>query len=140
GNTLPVAGDALTIKGTATIDNSASTNNIAYGDLSLGSGPTTGTIQWAVGGTNVLNVNNINAGSAAGCAIDMTNGGTLTIRGSFSLTNNTFTAGAGTVNYAGASQTIAATTYNNLHLSGSGTKTLAGDIIVNGDLTIDPGV
>jgi hypothetical protein len=45
--------------------------------------------------------------------------------------------GTGTIEYAAlANQTIVAGTYNNLITSGSGTKSLANNITINGDLTI----
>ncbi len=58
-----------------------------------------------------------------------------------SITNSgTFTVGTSTVNYSkGGTQNIAALTYNNLAVSGSGIKTLAGSITVSGNLTISAG-
>ena len=68
--------------------------------------------------------------------------GTLVLSGStpFSITgggSSTFTANGtnATVNYSGAAQTVQAVTYQNLVLSGSGTKTTTG-ITVNGTLSM----
>ena len=54
------------------------------------------------------------------------------------ITNFTATASGNTVNYSGAgNQTIIATTYSNLILSGSGTKAFAASTTINGDFTIN---
>ena len=61
----------------------------------------------------------------------------LRIRGSISGTVGAFTAGSGTVEYYRAGgQTAAVLTYNNLILSGSGTKTFANSPTVNGVLSM----
>lgn len=64
--------------------------------------------------------------------------GNFNITGSFTNTG-TFTCGTGTVTYNGAAQTVRSTTYNNLVVSGSSTKTLGGAITVNGNLTVSAG-
>ncbi len=65
--------------------------------------------------------------------------GTLTISGDFSNTG-TFTCGTGTVNYNRAGiQVVKGTTYNNLTISGSGIKTMAGSAGVNAILTLTAG-
>lgn len=64
---------------------------------------------------------------------------TLNIGGTSTITTLTATANPNTVNYYGAAQTVKATTYHHLTLSGSGTKTLGGAVTVNGDLTIGAG-
>ncbi|MGH8244842.1 MAG: hypothetical protein ACREUU_00250, partial [Gammaproteobacteria bacterium] len=96
GNSLPAVGDNLTIRGACTFDNGAS--NLAYGTLTLGGAATAGALSWPAGGTNTLNVTAVSAG-VAGSAINMTNGGTLQIRTSWSTTNMTFTPGAGTIQW-----------------------------------------
>jgi hypothetical protein len=138
GNSVPGVGDSLIIISPGTyycnFDNTA--NNFVYGTLSLGSGSTPGTLQWPAGGTNTLQVTNINP-AIVGSKIDMTNGGTLQVSGSWTTTNMTFTRGTGTVNYNGAAQTVAAFTYNNLTLSGSGAKTLgAATTSISGNLIL----
>ena len=70
------------------------------------------------------------------------NGGTslLKIGGNVSGSGGTFTAGSGTVEwYAGGAQTCAGVSYNNLTISGSGTKTLGGNATVGGTLTLTSG-
>ncbi|MBK7133367.1 MAG: hypothetical protein IPH69_11265, partial [Bacteroidales bacterium] len=82
--------------------------------------------------TNTLNV----AGNMTGAGALTFTTGTLNIGGNNTSTG-VFTPGTGTVNYNGVAQVLRGTTYNNLTLSGSGNKTLqAGNLIVNGDLTI----
>lgn len=54
--------------------------------------------------------------------------------------SGTFNAGIGTVMYErSGSQQISALDYYNLTITGSGTKTLNGNIVINGDLDIDAG-
>ena len=65
-------------------------------------------------------------------------GGTTTT--GISITTLTATASGNSVNYTGAAQTIKATTYNNLTLSGSGAKTFpTGTTTVNATLSIENG-
>jgi hypothetical protein len=73
-------------------------------------------------------------GNVAGTGAITFTSGTLTIGGAFS-NSGTFTQGTSTVNYNGASQTVrTGISYNNLTLSGSGTKTPAATLTVNGNL------
>lgn len=138
--TLPVAGDNLRINGTCTFDNAA--NNLVYGTIDVGRA-IPGTLNWPVGGTNTLNVTAVSS-TTAGSTIDMTNGGTLQIRTSWTTTNQTFTPGTGTIdwNVTGANSTLPATitTYNNLTIDATGrTVTLGVATIINGNLSIDAG-
>lgn len=76
------------------------------------------------------------------------NGQSISVAGNWEMgtayTNNM----TGTMNFNGTNQSISASDFNNLIFSGSGTKTLEGDIIAgrdvaasgNGDLTINNGV
>ena len=133
---LPVAGDNLQINGTCTFDNAA--NNLVYGTLNIGFGAA-GTLNWPVGGTNTLNVTTVSS-TTAGSALNMTNGGTLKMSGTWTTTNQTFTAGTGTIDYTGAgAQTIVGTTYYNLIHSGTGTGTLGNNTTVNNNLTVSAG-
>src|SRR6185295_11112785 len=76
GFTLPVAADILRINGACTVNNSALTDNIAYGALTIGFSAL-GSLSWPAGGTNRLNVININSVFVAANTLNMTNGGTL---------------------------------------------------------------
>jgi hypothetical protein len=84
-------------------------------------------------------------GAAGGVCHDIIvlSGATLTISGSNTLTiggnwtnNGSFSPNTGTVIYNDASQTVAAVTYYNLNFSGTGTKSSAGAITLNGALVI----
>lgn len=139
GGTIPVAGENIVIDGTCTVDNNAGTDNVAYGSLIIGTA-TSRTLNWAVGGTNRLNVMGISAGAGTG-ALDMTNGGTLIIRGTSSATNLTFTPGAGTIEvHTSLTLPAAYTNFNNLTVNGSGiTVSLATATALTGNLTIIDG-
>ncbi|WP_264565882.1 T9SS sorting signal type C domain-containing protein [Flavobacterium sp. N3904] len=132
---------------TGVTNNSGGTFNIN------GSNTVTGITNNA-GGT--LNIN------GSGAITGITNNGTVNLAGSGTITtfNNataasqlnisiapvptistlTATFAGNTVNYSGAAQTVIATTYSNLRLSGSGTKTFAGATTVDNGLIIDTGV
>ena len=75
--------------------------------------------------------------------IDVAAGSTLLIKEAATSAPATFRLGAlssgSTVAYAGEHQslTVLPANYGHLQLTGSGTKTLGGSIIVNGDLTLD---
>ncbi|MDD5732064.1 MAG: hypothetical protein PHU42_04195, partial [Patescibacteria group bacterium] len=67
-------------------------------------------------------------------------GGTLNISGTSGITTLTASSLGSLVNYnAAGAQTIKATTYNNLTISGSGTKILGGATVVNANLNISAG-
>ncbi len=64
--------------------------------------------------------------------------GTLNISGTSGITTLTATASGNTVNYNGSVQTVKATTYNKIALSGSGPKSMATGTSVTGNLSIAP--
>jgi len=135
GGTLPVAGDNLVIDGTCTVDNNVGTNNVAYGTLTVGTG-TVRTLNWAVGGTNRLNVTNIGSGSATS-NLDMTNGGTLIIRGTITTTTLNFTPGNGTIDLESTLTIPYIPTFNNLIIGNSSAiVTLSVGTNVSGSLTV----
>jgi hypothetical protein len=79
------------------------------------------------------------APESAGRTLAVSSGGTLTIDGTSTFPTGfaTVTLDPGsTVEYAGMNQTIAALTYSNLAVSGSGTKTLGGATTVNDALSL----
>ncbi len=115
---------AGTATATGNINGAGITINGTGGTLNLGAGLThTFTGDWTrTNGT-------LNGGSSL-----------LKIGGNVSGTGGTFTAGTGTVEwYAAGDQSVADVTYNNLTISGSGNKTIAGNVIVNGTLTLTAG-
>jgi hypothetical protein len=139
GGSVPGPGDSIIILNTCNFDNTA--NNFVYGALTPGNGSTTGTLQWPASGTNTLQVTNISAANTYGTSQILMTGtgssGTLQISGTWTMTHISFTAGTGTVNYSGAAQNVAALTYNNLTLSGSGVKTLGiAMTTIGGNLTL----
>lgn len=142
GGTVPAAGDNLRINGTCTFDDAA--NNLAYGTLEVSRGTANSVVQWPAGGTNTLNVTTVRQGTAGAGTIDMTNGGTLRIRTSWTSANTTLTPGSGTVNWnvTGAASTLPASvlTYNNLTITATGrTASLGVATTVNGNLLISAG-
>jgi hypothetical protein len=100
------------------------------------SSTSTGTLTFSASSSQ-LTLTNIHVGGNSSGTLNMTNGGLLQVSGSFTLTNGTFTEGAGTIECnASGNQTILGETYNNLILSGSGTKTLGGNTTVNGTFSV----
>ncbi|MEO6734084.1 MAG: DUF2341 domain-containing protein [Ferruginibacter sp.] len=135
GGTLPVAGENLIIDGACTVDNSGTTDNVAYGTLTIGTA-TGRTLNWITSGTNRLNVSNVSAGAGAS-TLSMTNGGTLIIRGTFAAASLTFTPGTGTIEVQSTMTLPAAyATYNNLTVNSSATVTTAVNTTVNGSLNV----
>ncbi len=65
--------------------------------------------------------------------------GTVGVAGTFSPGANSYTIAGSTVDFNGAAQSIPPFTFNNLSITGSGTKSLAGDITVSGTLALEAG-
>ena len=67
----------------------------------------------------------------------LASGSTTGIGSTLTLSGGSVTSTGSTVNFNGASQSVASLTYNNLTLSGSGTKTFAASTVtINGDFTV----
>jgi hypothetical protein len=150
-NTLAInSGGSLTVSGVVTIPQTVTSgSNI----LSVGAGTLTASrIDFTASGggaghqltisTGTVSINGDITGIGASSTIQFTGAGLLEVGGSmFSSANGTLTSVAGsTVAYTGAAQTVQALGYNNLTLSGSGTKTLAGTTALGGNLAISDGV
>jgi hypothetical protein len=92
--------------------------------------------------TGVTLTNNNTAGLTIATALSGTGGLTqgsdaiLNIGGTSGITTLTATASGNTVNFTGGAQTVKATTYNDLSLSGSGTKTITSLSTINNDLSL----
>jgi MSHA biogenesis protein MshQ len=142
----------VTVSGGGTWNNSGNqpvtfqgglTNN--GGTFTAGSGTQTfSTSSQAIGGTTAIIIPNLTV-----TGVTLTNNGTLTasttlagtggltnsaagilnIGGSSTITTLTATAAGNTVNYTGAGQTVTATTYSNLNVTGTATN--SGTVIVN---------
>lgn len=87
--------------------------------------------QPVIGAAAVCNSLTINSGAT----LIITGSNTLTVSGNW-LNNGTFTANSSSVIFSGAAQTVGTGPYNNLTLSGSGSKTTTG-VTVNGILSIE---
>jgi hypothetical protein len=129
--TQSIAGFTTTglVSMTKTVGTATFTGNVSAGGLTInGSG---GTLNLGSGLTHTFTGNwtRTNGTLEGGSS-------TLNLNGGLSGASGTFTPGTGTVNYGGAAQTIAAVPYNNLTLSGSGIKTLAAALTIDGNLTI----
>ena len=120
--------------GTTSGSNNWSFNNLTFqgssGTATLQGG--TGTI--TVGGTlTISSGDTLNLGSGSRTVILSNNGTPFSISG-------IFTPNTGTIQYTGSTDNVAATTYNNLTLGGTGTYTLpASDITLRGNLLVTSG-
>ena len=133
--------------------NTASSNHLSAGGSFSSSG--TGTLRIASGNSNPLPADktwsfaveynragsqNISSGTYSSLNTvggDRTITGTVNISGSFTSGGGSFTLTGSTINFtANGSLTIPTLAYNNLTISGIGTKTLGGDLTVNGTLAI----
>ena len=136
---VPAAGDDLVITNTCVFDNGA--NNLVYGNLTLGKLLTTGTLQWPAGGTNTLTVNNVSS-DIVGSSLNMANGGTLKIKGTWNEALMSFTPGSGTIHFnnttASATFPLTITTYNNVIIETGNQLITVGSAttIMNGVLSI----
>ena len=98
-----------TLTNSGTIEN-ATTLTLTIDGTLTNNGTITNTTTGVIGGTGTI----INGAT-----------GTLNIAGTISISTLTATASGNTVNYTGAAQSVIATTYSNLGLSGSGEKTIS---------------
>jgi uncharacterized repeat protein (TIGR01451 family)/gliding motility-associated-like protein len=86
-------------------------------------------------------INYYNLTSSSSGARVLASTGTIGIAGTFTKGTNTYTTTGSTVNFnSSADQAISTIAYNNLTLSGSGTKTFAAATTVNGNLSVASGV
>lgn len=154
GSILSLASNTLTLTNTASnplVNNggtiSIGTSTIVYGGTgnqnmaainyyniqTLGSG-----VKTLLGNITVSNVLTIGDGTQFGLG---SNTLTLSLVGTpiSVIGSGNFSPGTGTVVYSNGNQNIAGLTYYNLTTSTSGTKTVAGDLIINGVLTVGAG-
>lgn len=145
GGVVPSAADdaVVAIGATVTVDlASATCLSLTVND---GKGKGTATLDFISSGAGTLSVlGNVIVGNSTNKSgsLLLTNTGILKIGGSVTVQpNSTLTTSAGTVDYYGNSaQTIFPNTYNNLSLSGTGTKDFpAGTTTVNGILSVENG-
>jgi hypothetical protein len=141
------SGITLTVSGSITIPRSSTgMNSLAVGagflnagSVTFTSGGITNRHQITIStGTATISGDVTQTGSSGSASIIFSGSGTLNLGGAF-LTDatGTLTTVAGcTVNYNGAAQTVGNFVYNNLTLSGSGSKTTTG-ATVNGILSME---
>jgi hypothetical protein len=132
------SGTGMTLSGATVtaIPNATFTGNYANsGSLSV-----SGTLTVTGAAIRLTNNNTVTATTSLAGIGGIINGatGVFNIGGTSGITTLTATAAGNTVNYTGAGQTVKATTYSNLIFSGSGAKTMATGISVNGNLSIAP--
>jgi hypothetical protein len=120
GSTIGIAGNFT--PGANSYTNSGSTINYN------GSG------SQAIAAFNYFNLTSSSSGARV-----LPSSGTVGVAGTFTSGANSYTLTGSTVNFNGAAQNVAAFTYNNLTISGSGTKSLTGDVTVNGTLDLAAG-
>ena len=85
---------------------------------------------------NDFNYNNLTSSNSGGRTLAST--GSIGVAGTFTPGTNTYTTTGSTINFNGAgAQTIPVFSYNNLAISGSNSKTLGGNTIVESDLTLN---
>ena len=148
-NTLTISSGSLTVSGTVTIPRTVTsgsnilnvgTGTLTAGDIDFTATGNAGHRMTISTGTATISGNITGIGSSS--TIQFTGTGLLQIGGSiFTSANGTLTSVAGsTVEYTGVTQTVQALGYNNLTLSGSGTKTLAANTTIGGNLVIGDGV
>ena len=153
GSFPTVSGSVSLTGGTVGYTASGGSQTVAvqsYGNLTI-SGGGTKTLAGSITPSGVLTISGgiFDLGSytanrtSAGGTLTVSNGATLSIGGTNTLPSNYSTHSIGatsTINYAGANQTVAtlnsSQNYGHLTISGSGTKTLGGDMTVRGTLTI----
>jgi hypothetical protein len=92
----------------------------------------------------VFGYNNLTVSGARGTAnITFSPTGTIGILGTFtpsaSFSGGSFVTAGSTIDFNGTGQTLPVFPYHHLSSNGSGTKTVAGGLTINGDLTIGPG-
>jgi hypothetical protein len=159
--TLPSNYSTHSIGATSTINYYGTTQTIAtlnssqnYGNLTISSsGTATLASNVGVAGNLTISSGSFDLSSytanrtAPGGALTVSNGATLLIGGAGTLPSNYSThsiGGTSTINYSGTSQSVAALSssqnYGYLTITGSGTKTLAGNVGVVNDLTISSGI
>jgi hypothetical protein len=144
------AGVTLNVTGAITMNPTTSTNAARQVILAVGSGTLTAASVAITGGgpagrtsqltvsTGTITIGAITfAGTAANAQLTTTGASTINISGTVSGAGTpTLTATGNTVNYTGAAQTVMASAYYHLGLSGSGAKTMAGVTAIGGDLSI----
>jgi hypothetical protein len=151
GTTLTMSGIGKTISGagTITLNTLSITNTVTATSSVLINGNLSGGTLTATSGTFTFNgspstlsgiANLFNVTVNGGTTLQLTSGSTLGIANTFTKTGSLdVSSGNSTVNYNGiGAQNVVSTTYHHLILSNGSTKTAAGAVTCNGDITIGP--
>ncbi|MDW8308300.1 MAG: hypothetical protein RMK20_02895, partial [Verrucomicrobiales bacterium] len=142
---LPNATDTVMVVSNATL--TVDLTNALCANLQLG-GTNTGSGNGALvfqSGSQLTCATNLTVGNATRTgSLNFAAGGLLRVGGAIVVNAlGGFNAGIGTIEYNGpGAQTVVSTlgAYHHLRIGGSGTKTLGGNITVNGNLLLNPGV
>ena len=126
----------LTVSGNLTITSYESGGKTNNASLLFGSGTITvnGSVVTSNGAASNISTLNMNTGGGTGTLV-LSNATPFSVSGT-GTSAITLAGTSATVNYSGAAQTVYATTYYNLILSGSGAKTLTSVSTINGDFTL----
>jgi hypothetical protein len=131
-----------------TISNTGSVTLASSGTIGIAGTFTPGTATFTTTGSTInyngsspqtvvaINYNNLTVSNTSQVTLAS---GTIGIAGVFTPGTVYYTVIGNTVNYNGTTQAIASINYNNLTIAGSGTKSLARNDTINGDLTISAG-
>ena len=151
-NGFPAGYASTSLGTTSTVDyygTNQSVGGVAYGNLTLStSGTKTLAATATVAGNLTVNTSGVTFDLATFTAngsgtLTVVNGATLKIGGTNGFPSGyatTTLGGTSTVEYSGTTQNLGALTYGNLTISGSGTKTLAGNATTNATLTLNNGL
>ncbi len=128
-----VNNSSISIGTTLTVNNGTLTNNTSS---SITTGTTVAANSGTINNNGILTIGTNLSGTGTG-TLTQGAGATLNIGGTSSITTLDAFTNANTVNYNGAGQPVQGVRYNNLTLSGSGTKTLAaGTANIDGNFTL----
>jgi hypothetical protein len=122
-------GSALNISGVFLATGTAVVNTVPNTVEYRGSGSQT------IKQTNYYNLSSSSTGARV-----LPSSGVVGVAGDFTPGTNTYTITGSTVNFNGTDQNIGAFTFNNLSVSGGGTKTLTGAVTYNGVLNLTNGI
>jgi hypothetical protein len=144
GGVVPGPGDTVTIDSGATV--TVNIPGAACAALTIGDSDNSEAILSFRSGSTLVIGGALTIGGGGGQrkgSIDMSAGGTLSIGAAVTITKaGTWTPGTGTVIYAGAGITLPNsffTSYNNLTIAGSGSKTTGAALTVSGNLNVQAG-
>jgi hypothetical protein len=135
---LPAAGDPFVILGSCIFDNGVPVR--AYAAMTVGNGTTSGNLSWQNGNSIVLDVETLTVGAGnSGTAVDMSNGGSLRVRGSMTVGTSDFAGGTGTVELAGTGTIVTSNNavFHNITVTGS--VAVGNQVYFDGTLDVQSG-